>query len=212
MNMLIDLLPEYVELGDAEYPINTDFRVSILFELMMEDDSVPDDQKAINAIKLYYPQFPPAPLLGEAVDALLWFYRAGKEEKKVRRVAKSDGADENAEDDFDDYIKRIYSFEYDDDYIYSAFLSQYRIDLQDIEYLHWWKFRAMFRALDEDCQFCKIMGYRSIKINNSMTKEQKAFYRRMKVVHALPVPQEELERTEAITQALLNGGDLTGLL
>jgi len=42
MNMLIDLLPEYVELGGAEYPINTDFRVSILFELMMEDASVPD--------------------------------------------------------------------------------------------------------------------------------------------------------------------------
>ena len=45
MNMLIDLLPEYVELGGAEYPINTDFRVSILFELMMEDASVPEEQK-----------------------------------------------------------------------------------------------------------------------------------------------------------------------
>lgn len=70
----------------------------------------------------------------------------------------------------------------------------------------------MFRALDEDCQFCKIMSYRSIKINNDMTKSQKAFYRRMKSVHALPIPQEEQERMDAITQALLNGGDLTGLI
>lgn len=210
MNMLIDLLPEHVELGGAEYPINTDFRASILFELMMDDESIPDDQKAIKAIKLYYPELPPASLLGEAVDALLWFYRAGKEEKTVKRAVTAD--DETASDDSDDRIKRIYSFEYDDDYIYSAFLSQYGIDLQDIDYLHWWKFRAMFRALDEDCQFCKIMSYRSVKINNKMTKEQKAFYRHMKAVHALPVPQEELERTEAITQALLNGGDLSGLL
>ena len=45
-----------------------------------------------------------------------------------------------------------------------------------------------------------------------MTKSQKAFYRRMKSVHALPVPQEERERMDAITQALLNGGDLTGLI
>lgn len=215
MNMLIDLLPEYVELGGAEYPINTDFRTSILFELMMEDEAVPDDKKVIQAVKLYYPELPPAPLLGEAVNALLWFYRAGKEEKttKPKASANSDEeSDNNADDAFDGMEKRIYSFEHDDDYIYSAFLSQYRIDLQDIDYLHWWKFRAMFRALDEDCQFCKIMGYRSIKINNKMTKEQKAFYRHMKAVHALPVPQEELERTEAITQALLNGGDLTGLL
>ena len=150
-------------------------------------------------------------LLHEAVKALLWFYQAGKKQKTPKRRANVEGEepDETAEDD---HVERIYSFEYDDDYIYSAFLSQYRIDLQDIEYLHWWKFRAMFRALDEDCQFCKIMSYRSIKINNDMTKSQKAFYRRMKSVHALPVPQEEQERMDAITQALLNGGDLTGLI
>ena len=194
MNMLIDLLPEYVELGGAEYPINTDFRVSILFELMMEDASVPEEQKAIKAVKLFYPELPPVELLHEAVKALLWFYQAGKEQKTPKRRANVEGE------------------ETDDDYIYSAFLSQYRIDLQDIEYLHWWKFRAMFRALDEDCQFCKIMSYRSIKINNDMTKSQKAFYRRMKSVHALPIPQEEQERMDAITQALLNGGDLTGLI
>ena len=39
---------------------------------------------------------------------------------------------------------------YDDDYIYSAFLSQYNIDLQDIKHLHWWKFKAMFKSLNED--------------------------------------------------------------
>lgn len=211
MNMLIDLLPEYVELGGAEYPINTDFRVSILFELMMEDASVPEEQKAIKAVKLFYPELPPVGLLHEAVKALLWFYQAGKEQKVPKYKTNAED-DESDEAETDDYVERIYSFEHDDDYIYSAFLSQYRIDLQDIEYLHWWKFRAMFRALDEDCQFCKIMSYRSIKINNDMTKSQKAFYRRMKSVHALPVPQEERERIDAITQALLNGGDLMGLI
>lgn len=206
MNMLIDLLPESVTLGGAEYPINTDFRTSILFELMMSDTSMPEEQKAVEALKLYYPELPPRALLNEAVDALLWFYRAGKDEKALRHNAETD------EGGSDNRVKRIYSFEYDDDYIYSAFLTQYHIDLADIEYLHWWKFKAMFKALDEDCQFSKIMGYRSIKITNKMTREQKAFYRHMKSVHALPVPQEELERTAAITQALLNGGDLTGLI
>lgn len=204
MNILIDVLPESVILGGVEYPINTDFRVSILFELTMQNDAISDEQKTIEALKLYYPELPPAALISEAVDALLWFYRAGKEEKKVRQGSDSD--------DTETQLQRIYSFEYDDDYIYSAFLAQYRIDLQDIDYLHWWKFKAMFKSLDEDCQFSKIMGYRSIKITSDMSKKQKAFYRRMKSVHALPVPQEERERTDAITQALLNGGDLRGLL
>lgn len=205
MNMLIDLLPEHVELGGAEYPINTDFRTSILFELMMADGRLSAEQKAAAALKLYYPALPPAALVHEAVEALLWFYRAGKEEKKAMG-AGDDG------DGGEDRVQRIYSFDHDDGYIYSAFLSQYGLDLQDIDYLHWWKFKAMFKALDEDCQFCKIMGYRSIKISGKMTKEQKAFYRHMKSVHALPVPVEERERADAITQALLNGGDLTGLL
>ena len=102
MNMLIDLLPEYVELGGAEYPINTDFRVSILFELMMEDASVPEDQKAIKAVKLFYPELPPVGLLHEAVKALLWFYQAGKEQKvpKYKTNAEDDESDEAETDDY----------------------------------------------------------------------------------------------------------------
>ena len=45
VNILIDRLPETVEIGDMEYPIRTDFRVSILFELLMQDDTVPDSEK-----------------------------------------------------------------------------------------------------------------------------------------------------------------------
>ena len=35
MNILIDELPESVEIEGVEYEINTDFRISILFELLM---------------------------------------------------------------------------------------------------------------------------------------------------------------------------------
>ena len=107
---------------------------------------------------------------------------------------------------------RVYSFEYDDDYIYAAFMTQYGIDLQDIEYLHWWKFRAMFHSLTNQNEFVKIMEYRSIEIKSDMSKEQQSFYRKMKRLHALPVAKSEDEKMNAIEKALLNGGDLTGLL
>lgn len=45
-----------------------------------------------------------------------------------------------------------------------------------------------------------------------MPKEQKAFYRKMKRIHALPLPKDEQEKQDAITEALMNGGDLTGLV
>ena len=106
----------------------------------------------------------------------------------------------------------MYSFEHDDRYIYAAFLSDYGIDLQDVEDLHWWKFRAMFLALNDSCEFKKIMGYRSMKITSKMSKEQRAFYEKMQRIHALPIPDDEQEKYDAITKALMGDGDLTGLL
>ena len=107
---------------------------------------------------------------------------------------------------------RVYSFEYDDDYIYAAFMTQYGIDLQDIEYMHWWKFRAMFNSLTNQNEFVKIMEYRSIDLKDDMPKEQKSFYRKMKRIHALPSMDDEDERTNAIAEALMGDGDLSGLL
>ena len=39
-NIILDVLPETVEIDGVEYQINSDFRISILFELLMQDDEV----------------------------------------------------------------------------------------------------------------------------------------------------------------------------
>lgn len=204
MNILLDLLPETVEIGDVEYPINTDFRISILFELMMQDGSLSDKEKMQEAIRLYYPEIPHD--LEEAVEKLIWFYRCGKVEKAKKNTASQEDEDTDMQE------RLVYSFEHDDRYIYAAFLSDYGIDLQDVEDLHWWKFRAMFLALNDSCEFKKIMGYRSMKITSKMSKEQRAFYEKMQRIHALPIPDDEQEKYDAITKALMGDGDLTGLL
>lgn len=199
MNILIDELPGSVMVCGKEYEIRTDFRISMLFEILMQDSEVDAKDKTKRALKLYYPVSPPQ--LREAVDAILWFYKCGKEDNPVKqKMAARKGK------------TRVYSFDYDDDYIYAAFMTQYGIDLQDIEYMHWWKFRAMFNSLTNQNEFVKIMEYRSIDIKGDMPKEQKEFYRKMQRLHALPVSRDEDEKLNAIEQALMNGGDLTGIL
>lgn len=91
-------------------------------------------------------------------------------------------------------------------------MTQYSIDLQDIEYMHWWKFRAMFNSLTNQNEFVKIMEYRSIEIKSDMPKEQQSFYRKMKRLYALPNPGNEDEKLAEIEKALLKGGDLRGVL
>lgn len=197
-NILLDILPETVDIDGIEYRINSDFRISILFELLMQDDELGKRQKLVQGLQLYYPEIPHNVTM--AVDKMIWFYRCGKETGNGGHGSGSGRA------------KQIYSFEYDDDYIYAAFLEQYGIDLQDIEELHWWKFRALFRGLSEDTELVKIMGYRSVKITSEMSKEQREFYKKMQSIHALPITDAERKADELLTEALLNGGDITGLV
>lgn len=199
MNTLVDELPESVVISGYEYEVRTNFRIFILFELIWQDDALDTRSKVVKSLKLCYPEIPGD--IEKAVDALLWFYKCGKDDSpQKKKMAARRGK------------SRVYSFEYDSDYIYAAFMTQYGIDLQDIEYLHWWKFRAMFNSLTNENEFVKIMEYRSIDIKEDMPREQKAFYRKMQRIHALPVSKDEEEKQNAIEEALLNGGDLTGLL
>ena len=200
MNLLIDLVPTTVEIDGVEYEINSNFRVSILFELMMQDSELDDKEKIIQALNLYYPVIPED--INKAVDMLLWFYRGGKD-----IVSNGKGAGKGK-------IGQIYSFDYDDDYIYSAFLDQYSIDLQDIEYLHWWKFKAMFKSLKEDNEIVKIMGYRAMDLSKIKDKEQKAHYKKMKELYKIPakINKNEQEKLSDINRVLMGDGDLSEFL
>ena len=77
MNILIDLVPNKVTIENKEYEINSDFRTSILFEMMMQDTEINDKEKIIIALELYYPILPSN--VYEAIEKLLWFYRGGKD-------------------------------------------------------------------------------------------------------------------------------------
>lgn len=181
------------------YEIRTNFRTSILFELLMQDDCLDARTKVYKGLNLYYPVIPDD--LSAAVDTALWFYRCGKEETTIqRRMASRRGKNQT------------YSFEHDAGLIYAAFLLAYNIDLQDIEYMHWWRFRFLFNSLPKDCEFVRAMEYRSIDINDKMSKDQKDFYKKMKRLYALPLSKAEDDRQTAIENALLNGGDLSGVL
>lgn len=197
MNLLIDLIPTTVEIEGIDYKINSNFRTSILFELLMQDDEVNQEDKIVQALELYYQKCPEN--IEKAIDKILWFYKCGKE-TEVKCKNKGNGKSDN-----------IYSFNYDDDYIYAAFVDQYGIDLQDIEYLHWWKFKAMFKSLKEDNEIVKIMGYRSLDLSK-VDKSQREHYRQLKKIHEIPKSSNEIEKINAIEEALLNGRDISKIL
>lgn len=168
MNILLDELPQKTPNG---YIISADFRNSIKFELLMQDNTITEQLKLSIALNLYYEEIPQD--LDKALKDIIWFYKGDKEEKKSTQKQEKKQ-------------KQIYSYEFDDEYIYSAFLQQYNIDLNEIDYLHWWKFKALFQGLNDNTQFVKIMSYRSVDLGKIKDKEEKKRYKELQKLYALP--------------------------
>lgn len=190
MNLLVDRLPQTVLACGQEWPIRTNFRVGILFELLMQDPRISDEEKLLRALSLYYPQLPND--LGAASKGLIWFYRCGEDTPQKQADTKG-------------VPQRIYSFEQDAGRIFAAFQATYQIDLNDVEYLHWWKFRVMFSELPEESSFGKVMGYRAMRITSEMTPAQRQFYGRMKALYKLPDERSEDEKTRAFASIFAGG-------
>lgn len=193
-NLLIDECPDVITIDDINYKINTNFRTSILFELLMQDDNLSGEQKISIALGLYYPIIPND--LKEAVESMLWFYRCGqgnlKQDNKSLPEDELEAQDNTNEDSNKGQV--VYSFEHDSDYIYSAYLTQYNIDLNEIEYLHWWKFKALFKSLNNDNKLIEIMNIRGTKITKDMSKERRRELRELQKIYELPDNRTEQEK------------------
>lgn len=174
MSIIIDSLSDIIKDRIGVLEFNTDFRTSMLFEMLMQDRNIRKKNKIIQAIKLYYPNIRQITDYEKAVEDILWFYRCGKELANSNNVNTENKS------------KQVYSYEFDDNYIYSAFLQQYNVDLQDVEYLHWWKFRAMFDGLSKDTKIVEIMGYRAIDLRTIKDKEEKKRIKKLKELYKLP--------------------------
>lgn len=161
-NLLIDALPGAVMVGGKRCAIRTDFRVGLLFEMLMFS-SLSDAQKVRQALLLYYPEGIPEPT-DDAYRAILRFYRGGEREEGARGGA----------------CKRVFDCRKDAALLFSAFYDQYGIDLQEIEGLHWWKFRALFRGLREEHPIARIMAIRAADLSKAQTREERARLLRLK--------------------------------
>lgn len=193
-NILLDSLPETVVVDGREYPIYSDFRTGIILEQILGDDELDGKQKFYEIMRLYFVDEVPENKDG-ALEAILYFYSCGKQENKRKAKRKKEGAPPP---------KKSYDFMYDDDYVYSAFLTQYGIDLNEIEYLHWWKFMAMFRSLESHNKIVEIIGYRQADLGKIQDKKERARIANLQKLYELP-RKESVEEQIARTGAMFGG-------
>lgn len=193
MNILIDKLSTIIKNRVGNIEFNTDFRIGMLFEMLMQDRNIDKKIKVIQAINLYYPHPEQITDFEKAFNDIIWFYTCGKNDININ---SQDNQEKKIKKKKSNYQKeeKIYDYEYDDGYIYSAFLQQYGIDLQEIKYLHWWKFKALFDSLNKDTKIVEIMGYRAIDLGKIKDKEEKSRYKKLKKIYQLPDMRTEAQK------------------
>lgn len=191
MNMF-NKLPTKIEINKKWYFINSDFRLMISFEQEMQNikDLPKEEQKNIVFKKMvdFCPAFFNSNFTSEDFEELskkfIYFYKCGRE-----NYHKTSGGGEVSK-------SSIYSYEYDDEYIYGAFMQYYpKYDLTK-DYIHWWKFKAMLKSLPDDCKFEQIKSYRSYKGKDEDAKKLKSYWE-------LPISTKEQEELDKIAEQLM---------
>lgn len=192
MNILLKKPITKIEVDEKTYEIETDFRSWIEFEILLSNPAITENTKAKKCISFFLSQIPQN--LNEAITKLMFFYNGNEQSKSST----------NKPDKKNNQMP-IYSFEQDQHMIYVDFMHYYHIDLSEIEYLHWWKFRQLFFELPDEAKVKKVMLYRSIKIDSKLTKEQKNFYMRMKRIYALEDKRSDSQKANTFAN-VLNAG------
>lgn len=196
MNVLVDKFPTKAKLGNDIYNINTDFRVGINIMRLYEDNSLNIYEKTEIMLSLLYEKEIPLDLKEIAIEKAMIFLNAGESDKK-NNDANRDGIK----------TKRLYSFEKDAKYIYSAIKKSTHgeIDLENIEYLHWWKFVYYFLDLDEKSFFSQMIYLRNQKNKGKLSKEEKVVYANLEDILELDNSEDYTEEEQIAINKFMKG-------
>lgn len=183
-NILTQRFPVSITVEGEKCYLKTDFKRWITFELVIANPSLKDEQKLAVILPLCLKKLPSS--LDKAVKACCEFYSGNKGESNFENSLST---------------KPTYSFLYDSELIYAAFMSQYKIDLACTN-MHWYKFRALFKGLNSDNKISEIMYYRNMDLSGIKDAELREKYRKLKKLWALPDFRTEREKTEDFARAV----------
>lgn len=166
-NVILDTCPDKgVWAGVVE---KTDFKQVLKFFRLLDDETLPDDEKFYWMLKTFFKNVPKMEAR-EIVEAVEKFISGADDAKS--------GSGESA--------KRVFCYNQDAGRLFSAFMQAYKIDLRSASF-HWWVFLELFSNLPEDTRLMQIIELRGRKSAKTDSKESKSALRKAQRSVALDV-------------------------
>ena len=173
MNFFYEPFPKKIMINGREIEIITDFREYIRLLDMLKDDKLTSIDK-ISILKEYFLE--EVEIGKEAIQSLTEFILMNQNKINTSKTHEK--------------IKHLFSYEIDYPCILSGFLQDYKIDLERIPYLHWWKFRMLFDNLSEKTEIKQRILYRGIDLATIKDKTERKRINRIQI--AVRLPDEQL--------------------
>lgn len=172
--LLYEELPTEILVGGESYSIITDFREWIRLIDLVESDDINTENKARLVLEWYKEEIPYDTV--EAIKALTHFLKGEYPQDDTGTETGKKTASQVP----------VFSYSYDAEAIYVDFMRVYGIDLLDVEYMHWWKFKALSANLPEDSEFKRRIYYRSVNLAEIENKKERDRIAKIKNKIALP--------------------------
>lgn len=146
--------PEYAKIGDRKYKINTDYRTAIKCNEIANDTTIGDCERALAIIYVLFGE--------EGLNCPSDYQKLLEIAQKYLSCGKELNDNGNEKPDMD--------FVQDMDFIEASFMSDYGIDLANIE-MHWWKFFNLMNGLSNSefgncCILNRIRNIRNTDLNS----------------------------------------------
>ena len=169
--MIIDGAPFAVSVDGLDYAIDTSFRCGIRVARTLDHPILSDFAKVIVILANFFPDgVPDGCDSAEAFKACMSFHALEAQGSANKRKPK-----------------RVYDWDLDISMLVSDFQNEYRIDLTDSSLeMHWWRFWMLFEGLSNTSKTMTAIGYRSIRVDPKLSKEEQKRLRAMQKLYRLP--------------------------
>lgn len=184
--------PEFAEIDGELYKINTDYTYALQCFKIIDDNSISDVERAIAVVSVLFGQenekgdiinIPKN--INVALEKAAIFLSCGKENKSITDAKK----------DMD--------FDYDKEFIYASFISDYKIDLENTN-MHFWKFCNLISGLTEDSILNRVRDLRNTNLSDYTDPKTRSRIQEAMERVALPTEydKEDLEALENFNKLL----------
>ncbi len=171
--------PEYAQVGDIKYKINTDFRIALKCNEIAENISISDEERSLAIIYLLFGEngLKKQNDWNELLKIAIKYLKCGKE------IEESNKEEANMD------------FHQDWGYIQASFFSDYNINLSKTQ-LHWWLFYDLLTGLTDKCVLNRVRFVRDFDISKIKDYKEKQEWIKQKKQVALKKKDNTQEKTE----------------